>query len=84
MKKIIKIFLFINFLYAGECEVTFIVKKSTPHYPYLFKKEKFICKNQKEGWNYQKTLGCRKRNVLKNMKKYKLYICPLWVDLVKK
>jgi len=82
MKKIILItgILGINLILAKTCIVTYIIKKAKPSYPYLFYKEEFACKNAKQGWEFQKGLGCRKRSFMtKDWKRQFLYICPIMV-----
>ena len=82
MKKII--FLLLGSLLFGKiCECTYLIKKTKPFYPYIFYKEKFHCKNQHQGFEYQKRLGCRKRTLWKKNKKYEITICPYWVNLSK-
>ncbi|EDM22831.1 hypothetical protein [Caminibacter mediatlanticus] len=67
-------------LLAKTCIVTFIIKKAEPSYPHIFYQEEFICKNAREGWKFQKGLGCRHRSFRdKNWIQYNLYICPIYV-----
>jgi len=82
MKKII-ILLLGTLLFSKTCECIFRIKKSKPFYPHIFYTEKFNCKNQNEGYKYQKKLGCRKRIIWKNKIRYEILICPSWVNLVK-
>ena len=81
IKKTIILTTITTIMFAKICTVTYIVKKSKPPYNHLYYKETFPCENAKQGWLYQKRLGCRKRSFLtKNWKKQFLYICPLYVS----
>jgi len=82
MKKIILISIITGVAFAKLCQVTFWVKKSNPHFPYLFYKEKFICQNWNKGWKYQEALGCRKRSIWYKHTRYFLYICPASVEII--
>jgi hypothetical protein len=65
------------------CRTIFVIKKSYPTYPGIFYKENFICKNKIDGYNFQKKLGCRKRTIWKNKRKYEITICPSYVEIIK-
>ena len=81
IKKIVILISITTIIFAKTCIVIYIVKKSNPSYNHLYYKETFPCENAKQGWLFQKRLGCRKRSFLtKNWKKQFLYICPILVS----